>query len=224
MAGTACSELCLQTLWQRKAFKLASAGMGLVFAACRLSQIYVQGGPGQHCHQRKSLPLPPCWGLYVHHKGCTAARPGNACAPLFVHASTLCVDLLLHILPFPDPATAETVLRDTGRSFARLWQHLTGPSSASHEHGSPLWLCRRSSGPHAVRCFVGSTLRVMMLVSVGNLALSAAGKTKGFWAAKVVSVGESSVVGPSWSCCCEVERCCNSRTRGTWAGVIGQCG
>ena len=40
----------------------------------------------------------------------------------------------------------------------------------------------------------------MMLVSVGNLALSAAGKTKGFWAAKVVSVGESAVV-PSWSCC-----------------------
>ena len=56
----------------------------------------------------------------------------------------------------------------------------------------------------------------MMLVSVGNLALSAAGKTKGFWAAKVVSVGESAVV-PSWSCCCEGEGCYNSRAKGIWA-------
>ena len=54
----------------------------------------------------------------------------------------------------------------------------------------------------------------MMLVSVGNLALSAAGKTKGFWAAKVVSVGES-VVLVSWSCCCEGEGCYNSTSRGT---------
>ncbi len=37
---------------------------------------------------------------------------------------------------------------------------------------------------------MGSTLRAMVWGSVFNLALSVTGKTKGFWAAKVTSVGK----------------------------------
>ena len=37
---------------------------------------------------------------------------------------------------------------------------------------------------------MGTALRFMLLGSVINLALSVVGKTKGFWAAKVTSVGE----------------------------------
>ena len=51
------------------------------------------------------------------------------------------------------------------------------------------WCCRFSV-PHVIRCFMGSSLRAMVWGSALNLALSVTGSTKGFWAAKVTSVGK----------------------------------
>ncbi len=44
---------------------------------------------------------------------------------------------------------------------------------------------------------MGSTLRAMVWGSFFNLALSVTGKTKGFWAAKVTSVGKLLIQYPS---------------------------
>lgn len=49
------------------------------------------------------------------------------------------------------------------------------------------------SVPHIIRCMMGSSLRAMVWASAINLALSVAGKSKGFWAAKVTSVAFAGV-------------------------------
>lgn len=49
---------------------------------------------------------------------------------------------------------------------------------------------RRFTVPHAVRCVAGSLLRVMIWGSVLNVVLAGRGRVEGFWAAKVMSVGE----------------------------------
>jgi hypothetical protein len=46
----------------------------------------------------------------------------------------------------------------------------------------------RATPSHIVRCLFGSALRIAHYGSLVNLGLAAAGKTRGFWATKVVSV------------------------------------
>ena len=45
----------------------------------------------------------------------------------------------------------------------------------------------RTTPSHAVRCVLGTALRLAVWGSVLNLGLSVAGKTRGFWATKVVN-------------------------------------